>query len=173
MHAVHVCLDPLVFMYAKLQDFLVYAIITALADPGDREETGMSHEMLEPDPRVYELHAEVCKVLAHPARLQILDALRGGPISPHQLADMIGVSGANLSQHLAMMRHKGLVRRVRVGRSVAYAVSDPRLFNACSTLRCLIREQLRAGGELAERGFFPAPGEGDGPADVAEREPAA
>jgi DNA-binding transcriptional ArsR family regulator len=133
----------------------------------------MSDDRLEPDPKVYELHAEVCKVLAHPARLQILDALRGGPISPRELADMIGVSRANLSQHLAMMRHKGLVRRVRVGRSVAYTVSDPRLFNACSTLRCLIREQLRAGGELAERGFFSALGQGDGPADVAEDQSAA
>lgn len=113
----------------------------------------MSKNTLEADPKVYEIHAEVCKALAHPARLAVLDALRGGPKSPSDLADIIGISRANLAQHVAVMRDKGLLRRVRAGRAVAYTVSDVRLFDACSTLRRIIREQLRAGGELAERGF--------------------
>jgi DNA-binding transcriptional ArsR family regulator len=113
----------------------------------------MPRRLLEPDRRVYEMHAEVCKVLAHPVRLQILDALCGGPKAPSELAEMIGVSRANLSQHLAAIRHRGLVRRMRRGSSVTYTVTDARLFNACATLRSLIREQLRAGGELAEDGF--------------------
>lgn len=117
----------------------------------------MTERTLEPDRRVYEIHAEVCKVLAHPVRLQLLDSLRGGPRSPSELAKLIGVSGANLSQHLSVMRHKGLIRRRREGRTVTYTVTDARLFDACSTLRCLIREQLRAGAELAEQGFGPLP----------------
>lgn len=113
----------------------------------------MAHNSLEPDRRVYELHAEVCKVLAHPVRLQILDALRNGSKSPTDLAEKIGVSKANVSQHLAVMRDRRVLRRTRTGGAVAYTVSDPRLFDACATLRSLIRDQLRAGGELAERGF--------------------
>ena len=113
----------------------------------------MADNWLEPDRRVYELHAEVCKVLAHPVRLQVMDALRDGPKSPSELAEMIELSKANLSQHLAVMRHQGLVRRRRAGNSVVYTVSDTRLFEACATLRSLLRDQLRAGGELAQHGF--------------------
>lgn len=111
----------------------------------------------EPDRRVYQLHAEVCKVLAHPARLEILDLLRGGPLRPSELAERLGISPANVSQHLTVMHHKGLLRRERVHRSVVYSVSDPRLLDACQTLRELIREQLRAGGELAELAFGDKP----------------
>jgi DNA-binding transcriptional ArsR family regulator len=116
----------------------------------------MAQNSLEPDRRVYELHAEMCKVLAHPVRLEILDALRNGSRSPTELADKIGVSKANLSQHLAVMRDRRVLRRERRDGAVTYAVTDPRLFDACATLRSLIRDQLRAGGELAEHGFGPA-----------------
>jgi ArsR family transcriptional regulator len=113
----------------------------------------MRQDTLEPDRRVYEIHAEVCKVLAHPVRLQVLDILRGGPQSPSELADRLGLSRASLSQHLGVLRDRGLLRRARLGRRVVYAVTDARLFDACSTLRSLIREQLRQGAALAERGF--------------------
>jgi ArsR family transcriptional regulator len=107
----------------------------------------------EPDRRVYQLHAEICKVLAHPARLEMLDLLRDGPLRPSELAERLGVSRSNVSQHLAVMHHKGLLRRVRVQRAVVYSVTDPRLFDACRNLRELVREQLRAGGRLAELAF--------------------
>ena len=113
----------------------------------------MVDDPLEPDRRVYELHAEICKVLSHPVRLQILDALRNGSGSPTELAKRIGVSKANLSQHLTSMRNRHVLRRTRKGGTVAYTVTDARLFEACATLRSLIRDQLRAGGELAEHGF--------------------
>lgn len=113
----------------------------------------MADNCLDPDRRVYELHAEICKVLAHPVRLQVMDALRDGPKSPTELAEMIELSKANLSQHLAVMRHRGLVHRTRAGNSVVYTVSDTRLFEACATLRSLLRDQLRAGGQLAQHGF--------------------
>jgi len=117
----------------------------------------MAADPREPDRRVYQLHAEVCKVLAHPARLEILDLLRSGPLRPSELAERIGISRTNVSQHLTVMHHKGLLRRMRVQRSVVYSVTDSRLFDACATLRELIREQLRAGGELARLAFGDKP----------------
>lgn len=129
----------------------------------------MAHHSLEPDRRVYELHAEICKVLAHPVRLQILDALRNGSGSPTELADKIGVSKANLSQHLAVMRDRRVLRRTRTGGAVVYAVTDARLFDACATLRSLIRDQLRAGGELAEHGFGTAGRRTAGPQEKGRR----
>ena len=97
----------------------------------------MPSDMREANRKIYRLHAEVCKALAHPVRLEILDVLRGGPRSPTELAELIGITRTSLSQHLAVMRGKGLLRRVRVGRTTNYMVTDARL--------------LRAGGELAER----------------------
>jgi DNA-binding transcriptional ArsR family regulator len=129
----------------------------------------MEDNCLDPDRRVYELHAEICKVLAHPVRLEVMDALRDGPKTPTELAEMMDLSKANLSQHLAVMRHRGLVHRTRAGNSVVYTVSDTRLFDACATLRSLLRDQLRAGGRLAQHGFSPPAGghgaSGELPAD--------
>ncbi len=102
--------------------------------------------------RVLEIHAQVCKALAHPVRLHILDLLRRGPTTPAEMAEQIGVSRTNISQHLAVMRHAGLVRAVREGTSLRYQVSDPRLLECCCALRDLVRAQLRASAELARHG---------------------
>jgi len=83
----------------------------------------MGDDPREPDRRVYQLHAEMCKVLAHPARLEILDMLRSGPARPSELAERLGISRANVSQHLTVMHHKGLLRRTRVHRAVVYSAT--------------------------------------------------
>lgn len=111
----------------------------------------MPSDMREANRKIYRLHAEVCKALAHPVRLEILDVLRDGPRSPTELSELLGITRPSLSQHLAVLRAKGLLRSVRVGRRTNYTVTDTRLFDACATLRSLLYEQLRAGGELAER----------------------
>lgn len=107
----------------------------------------------ERDRRVYHLHAQVCKALAHPRRLEILDILRSGPRSPTELAELMGVSPSNVSQHLAVMGTQGIVCAVREGGRTPYAVPDARLFEACATLREVLRERLREGGRLAAEGF--------------------
>jgi DNA-binding transcriptional ArsR family regulator len=107
----------------------------------------------EKDRRVYELHAAVCKAFAHPRRLELLDLLRSGPQEPGRLVELTGLSPSNVCQHLAVMRNQGIVWATKEAGRTIYMVRDPRLFDACATLREVLRERLRQGGKLAAQGF--------------------
>ena len=100
--------------------------------------------------RIYELHASICRTLAHPTRLEILNLLRQGERSVSELAEHIGSSLANISQHLAVLRDKGVVVSRREGVSIYYQVSNPKIIQACSLMREVLFEQLARSGELAQ-----------------------
>ena len=90
------------------------------------------------------LHATFCGALSDPKRLQIIDALRGGELTVGQLADAIGARQANASQHLAVLRQRGLVRVRRVHTHVYYRLADARIAQAVDLL-CAAQADLHAG----------------------------
>lgn len=90
----------------------------------------------------YRMHAEICKVLTDPKRLMLIDALRPGERSVGELADMAGLSLANASQHLAVLRHAGLVETRRLGTSIHYRLSEPDLVVACDVIERIVRRRL-------------------------------
>ena len=101
------------------------------------------------DRQLYELHAAICQTLANPKRLEIIDRLRDGEIPVSELAEDMGISQANLSQHLAVMRQKGIVTTRREGLSVYYRLSNPKIIKACDLMRQVLLEHLEAGAALA------------------------
>jgi ArsR family transcriptional regulator len=102
------------------------------------------------DPQLYELHASICHTLANSKRLEIIDQLRRGEMSVTELAAALGISQANLSQHLAIMRQKGIVTTRREGLSIYYRLSNPKIIQACDLMRQVLLEHLEAGAELAQ-----------------------
>jgi len=94
------------------------------------------------DDRVYPLHVEVCKALAHPHRMKVLDLLRGGEKCVCELAPEVGISESNLSQHLAILRKAGLVEPRREGHSIYYGVRDGRIFEVMDKMRAILADQL-------------------------------
>ncbi|MFJ6167737.1 ArsR/SmtB family transcription factor [Micromonospora orduensis] len=76
--------------------------------------------------------------LSDPVRTRLLLALREGPGYPADLADLLGTSRQNLSNHLACLRGCGLVVAVPEGRRVRYALADPRLSHALTDLLGLV-----------------------------------
>lgn len=90
----------------------------------------------------YRLHAEICKVLTDPKRLMLIDALRPRERSVGELADVAGLSLANASQHLAVLRHAGLVETRRLGTSIHYRLSEPDLVVACDVIERIVRRRL-------------------------------
>lgn len=90
----------------------------------------------------YQLHAEICKVLTDPKRLMLIDGLRRGARSVGQLAEEAGLSLANTSQHLAVLRHAGLVDTRRAGTSIHYRLSEPELVEACDVIERIVRRRL-------------------------------
>jgi DNA-binding transcriptional ArsR family regulator len=100
--------------------------------------------------RILELHASICGTLAHAKRLEILNLLRSGELSVGQLAGQMGVSVANASQHLAMLRDKRVVVTRREGVNVYYQIGNAKIVQACDLMREVLFEQLAHSGELAE-----------------------
>ena len=101
------------------------------------------------DSQLYELHASICQTLANPKRLEVIDRLRDGEQSVSELAEAMKIGQANLSQHLAIMRQKGIVATRREGLNVYYRLSNPKIIKACDLMRQVLLEYLEAGAELA------------------------
>jgi ArsR family transcriptional regulator len=93
---------------------------------------------------LYQLHASVCKGLADPKRLLILNALRDGELSVSDICEEVGFAQANVSQHLAVLRDRGLVETRREGQFVFYSVSSPKIIEALDLLREVMTEQIGA-----------------------------
>ncbi len=98
--------------------------------------------------RVYKLHADVCRVLGSASRIRIIEALREGERSVGELSDIMGLRQANVSQHLAVMRSKGVLKTRKVGTSIYYSVSNPKIVQACDLMRQVLLEQLKENEKL-------------------------
>ncbi len=90
----------------------------------------------------YRLHSNICKVLTDPKRLMLIDVLRRGERSVGALAEEVGLSLANISQHLAVLRHAGLVDTRRTGTTVHYRLSEPELVQACDLIERIVERRL-------------------------------
>jgi len=73
----------------------------------------------------YESRARLFRVLGHPARLQILDILAGGPCCVHIIIQRTGCRQAYVSQQLAILREAGLVIAEREGIKMRYRLVSP------------------------------------------------
>lgn len=100
------------------------------------------------DPTILELHARVCKTMAHPIRLALLNALRDGERGVGDLAEAVGVRQPLVSQHLAALRNQGLLRYRRNGNEVFYHIAYPKMIQACDLLREVLFEHLRSQEEI-------------------------
>ena len=89
-------------------------------------------------------------MLSNPKRLKIIYVLKTGERSVGELAEALGLSYPNVSQHLSALQAKGIVESRREGQSIYYRLSDPRITQACEMLRQLLMEQLARMGELVK-----------------------
>jgi ArsR family transcriptional regulator len=100
---------------------------------------------------VYRIQADVLKTLSNPKRLEIVHLLAGGPREVGKLAEELGISQPNVSQHLAIMRSAGVDEAERDGREVRYRLTDPEIIVACETMRGVLMRRLSRISEAAMR----------------------
>ena len=98
---------------------------------------------------LFDLHAQICQALGNAKRLEILDALRHGERSVGELAAALGIRKANVSQHLAVLRAKGIVVTRRDGQIIYYRLASPKVTRACDLMRGVLMERLEQSGRLA------------------------
>jgi ArsR family transcriptional regulator len=106
---------------------------------------------MDDDSVLYERRARICQVLADPKRLRLIDALRDGERSVGELAEALGITYPNVSQHLNVMREAGLVTARRAGTSAHYRLTYPQIIQACDIVRDVLRAQLADMASLASQ----------------------
>ena len=91
---------------------------------------------------LYNLHAEMCKVFSNPTRLEILNLLRDRKMSVTELINKSKLSQANISQHLSIMKSKGIVFSKRDGKMIYYKLSNPKILKAFDIIKEVLTERL-------------------------------
>ncbi len=90
----------------------------------------------------YNIHSDVCKTLANPKRQEILDNLREKEMSVNEIVEKTSISQANLSQHLAILRTKGIVTSRRDGINVYYSIAHPKIIQAFDLISQVLNDSL-------------------------------
>ena len=85
-------------------------------------------------PEVLTLIAQRFKILAEPARLEILNALRRRELSVSEIVDETGLGQANVSKHLQLLHSHGFVSRRKDGLYAHYALADESVFQLCGIM---------------------------------------
>ncbi len=75
------------------------------------------------------------KAMSHPLRLKILCTLGSQEISVQEIVEQVGTSQSNISQHLAILRDKGILASRKDANRVFYRVSDTRTLQLISMMR--------------------------------------
>lgn len=91
---------------------------------------------------LYTLHADFCKFMGNPKRIEILFLLGEKEMCVDEIATVMDVNVPNISQHLAVMREKGVVEVRRDGNKMYYTIANPKTLKACIIMREAMVEQM-------------------------------
>lgn len=96
--------------------------------------------------------AELFRTLGNPLRVRILEVLRpAGSLTVTEIHQRVGAEPSNVSQHLSIMRARGLVVTRREGTSIWYSAADPAIYELLDVARGIFERQLEARTRLLER----------------------
>jgi len=108
--------------------------------------------MIEPS----QFKAEFFKALAHPLRIRILDALRGGEAGVNDLCSRLKVEQSNLSQQLGVLRSRNIVTGRKEAQNVYYSVRDREIFTLLDVAKRIFNNHLVDVTELLSQISVPA-----------------
>lgn len=86
--------------------------------------------------------SEFFKALASPVRIRILDELRGGELTVSDLKTRLGIEPTNLSQQLAILRTKNLIRGRKQGSNMYYRCTDKTIFKLLDVAKQIFNNHL-------------------------------
>ena len=100
------------------------------------------------DDQIYQYHAEMCQVFSHSKRLEVINVLRDGEMTVTELAQRLGLTVGNLSQHLSMMKERHILLSRKEGNMVYYRIMNPKLIRCFDMMREMLFEQIRQDAAL-------------------------
>jgi len=103
------------------------------------------------DKTIYLLHANICKALANPLRIEIIELIGEQEVSFNDLQAETGALKSNLSQHLSLMVSNGLLVQRRDGLKAYYKLSSEKIAIACRMMREILIENLNKQHEIIKQ----------------------
>jgi ArsR family transcriptional regulator len=103
-----------------------------------------------------ELKAQIFQALGQPTRLAILETLAGGELTVGAIQERMGIEQGNVSQHLAILRGRGLVTTRKEGNRVFYSLRDPILQEVLALMRRYAASHLAEGLALLREAQGPS-----------------
>ncbi|HCA27682.1 MAG TPA: ArsR family transcriptional regulator [Betaproteobacteria bacterium] len=91
-------------------------------------------ELIDKDEHI-EQASRAMKAMSHPLRLKILCVLGDREISVQEIVESVGTTQSNISQHLSILRDKGVLRTRKDANRVYYRVGDARTLQLISMMR--------------------------------------
>jgi ArsR family transcriptional regulator len=79
--------------------------------------------------------SDALKAMAHPLRLKILCLVGNDELMVQEIVGAVGTSQSNISQHLAVMRERGLLSFRKEANKVFYRIEDPRILKLIGMMR--------------------------------------
>jgi DNA-binding transcriptional ArsR family regulator len=100
------------------------------------------------DQALYDRQVRICKALANPTRLRILDLLAKRPHTVSGLQKELGIPLANVSVQLSTLRAAGVVSTQKKGKEVHCFLAMPEVRQACHFIREVLKAQVRNAQKL-------------------------
>ncbi len=97
---------------------------------------------------IFDLQAQLCQTMSNPARLRIVHLLRDGPHSVGEIAIATGYAQPKVSQHLALLRSRGIVSSQHQGSETIYQIASPKIVRVCDLMREVLAEQAAERSQL-------------------------
>jgi ArsR family transcriptional regulator, virulence genes transcriptional regulator len=100
---------------------------------------------------ILKLQADICKIFANDKRLGIINLLKDSEMSTSELMKKTGLSKVSMSQHINILKSKGVIVVRREGVQLYYRIANPKIIQACGLMREVLVEQLMEKGKTASR----------------------
>lgn len=92
-----------------------------------------------------EFKADLFRTLANPVRIRILEVIReADELSVTEIQQAVGIEASNASQHLAILRGRGVVRARRDGNATRYSIADAEVFALLDSARGMFERRVTA-----------------------------
>ena len=93
---------------------------------------------------IFKLQADICKIFSNDKRLEIINLLKHKEISNKEIMRETGLSKVSISQHMNVLKSKGVIVSRREGQQLFYSIANPKIIQACTLMREVLVEQYRA-----------------------------
>ncbi len=98
--------------------------------------------------RLFEKQAEIAKAVAHPLRIAVIDFLKDGQRCVCDIAEQVGSERSNISRHLAVMVHAGVLTCRKDGLKVFYSLRTPCIAQCLSCITRVVKQQAKDNEKL-------------------------